>query len=151
MGDKRVPRRPAWYFLSIAAMAVVYFLLSDKMLTSLKFREAIAPRLGPLARVLPVEFNWGLPILALLLLYWAVVWILDRGRPRLSERTGPGSAPARPVPDGQVPKNQGEDLREQGPVEKKGQEKICPSASRGADGKRNKTVSQDFPKTQKNQ
>jgi len=106
MGDKRGPRRPAWYFLSIAAMAVVYFLLSDKMLTSLKFRQAIAPRLGPLSRVLPVEFNWGLPVLALLLLYWAVVWLLDRGRSRLPERTGPGSTTAQPAPDGQVPKSQ---------------------------------------------
>lgn len=112
MGDRGGSRRSAGYFLSIAAMAVVYFLLSDKMLTSLKFREAIAPRLGPLARILPVEFNWGLPVLALLLLYWAVVWLLEHGRCRLAQRTGPGSMPAQPAPDGQVSKGQGDDLRQ---------------------------------------
>jgi hypothetical protein len=112
MGDKSGSRRPAGYFLSIAAMAAAYFLLSDKMLTSLKFREAVAPRLGPLSRILPVEFNWGLPVLALLLLYWAVVWLLDHRRLRFPEKGRAGSTPAQPSPDGQMPKGQSDDLPE---------------------------------------
>jgi hypothetical protein len=82
MGDSRRHgsrrRDGAGFFLAIAVMAAVYFLFSDKMLTSLKFREAIAPYLGPLSRILPVTFNWGLPILALLLVYWAAIWFLAR-------------------------------------------------------------------------
>ncbi len=72
------PRRPLAFALAMAAMAVVYFLVSDKMLTSLKFREAILPSLGPLARVLRPDWNWGLPVLAALLLYGLGIWLFSR-------------------------------------------------------------------------
>jgi len=78
---KKSAHRPVGYALSMAAMAVIYFLASDKMLTSLKFREAVLPSLGPLARFLRAETNWGLPVLVLLLLYGLGVWFTGRRRP----------------------------------------------------------------------
>jgi len=78
MDAKPGSRRPLAFALSMAAMAVIYFLVSDKMLTSLKFREAILPSLGPLSRVLRTGANWGIPVLVLLLLYGLGVWFLAR-------------------------------------------------------------------------
>ena len=76
MGSEPRVRRPWVFALGMAVMAIVYFLASDKMLTSRKFREAILPSLGSLAGILRPDWNWGLPVLFLLLLYGLAVWFL---------------------------------------------------------------------------
>jgi hypothetical protein len=67
-----------WYVISIAIIAALYFLLSDTMLTSKSLRESLMERAPFLDGVLSVDSNWGLYVLAALILYWFIVLIYKK-------------------------------------------------------------------------
>lgn len=64
-----------WYLVSVIVMTILYFLFSDKLLTSREFREAIAGYLAALDWIPPVEYNWGIPVLAGLIIYWGLIFV----------------------------------------------------------------------------
>jgi len=64
-----------WYLVSVIGMAVLYFLMSDKMLTSKAFRQLIADYLLALGWAPSVEYNWGIFILVALIVYWGLIYV----------------------------------------------------------------------------
>jgi len=64
-----------WYLVSVIGMAVLYFLMSDKMLTSKTFRKAITDYLLALGWTPPVEYNWGIFVLVALIVYWGLIYV----------------------------------------------------------------------------
>jgi len=63
-----------WYLTSVIVMAILYFMFSRMNFEGM-FTHYYNYYLVVLDRILPGQYNWGITILAVLLIWWVIIFI----------------------------------------------------------------------------